>query len=211
MTSNSIIHGIPAYIEPQCLIERGYKRDKTSDIYSFGKSFGKFQTNGDWIKREGNDINSSDNVPTIKGKKRNGDALCNCQTLSTLYISDDRLRLYGSKQLVDILQNTNLKTLKLYRVSFLVDAVRNNTTLTSLDLDDNRLKKSSIETALGKSSKETWAEIYDIIDPLFEGVRTTKKGLFRNDDYYELYRDGNTEEAYFDYTYGPVYKPNGTV
>ncbi|RIB14264.1 hypothetical protein C2G38_2195644 [Gigaspora rosea] len=44
MTSNSIIHGIPAYIEPQCLIERGYKHDKTSDIYSFGKSFGKFQT-----------------------------------------------------------------------------------------------------------------------------------------------------------------------
>ncbi|KAF0527409.1 protein-histidine kinase [Gigaspora margarita] len=65
--------------------------------------------------------------------------------------------------------------------------------------------------ALGKSSKETWAEIYDIINPLFEGVRTTKKGLFRNDDYYELYRDGYTEETYFDYTYSPVIKLDGTV
>ncbi|RIB14594.1 hypothetical protein C2G38_2248139 [Gigaspora rosea] len=43
MTSNSIIHGIPAYIEPQCLIERGYKHDKTSEIYSFRKSFGNFK------------------------------------------------------------------------------------------------------------------------------------------------------------------------
>ncbi|KAF0542819.1 kinase-like protein [Gigaspora margarita] len=37
MTSNSIIHGMPAYIEPQCLIKQGYKRDMRSDIYSFGE------------------------------------------------------------------------------------------------------------------------------------------------------------------------------
>ncbi|KAF0544875.1 kinase-like protein [Gigaspora margarita] len=36
ITSNSTVHGMPAYIEPQCLIEQGYKRDKRSDIYSFG-------------------------------------------------------------------------------------------------------------------------------------------------------------------------------
>ncbi|KAF0502373.1 kinase-like protein [Gigaspora margarita] len=36
MTSNSIVHGMPAYVEPQCLIKKGYKRDKRSDIYSFG-------------------------------------------------------------------------------------------------------------------------------------------------------------------------------
>ncbi|KAF0445078.1 kinase-like protein [Gigaspora margarita] len=36
MTSNSIIHGMPAYVEPQCLVKKGYKRDERSDIYSFG-------------------------------------------------------------------------------------------------------------------------------------------------------------------------------
>ncbi|KAF0553894.1 kinase-like protein [Gigaspora margarita] len=36
MTSNSIVHGMPAYVEPQCLIKKRYKRDKSSDIYSFG-------------------------------------------------------------------------------------------------------------------------------------------------------------------------------
>ncbi|KAF0541364.1 kinase-like protein [Gigaspora margarita] len=40
ITSNSIFHGMPAYIEPQCFINQGYKRDKRSDIYSFGKMLG---------------------------------------------------------------------------------------------------------------------------------------------------------------------------
>ncbi|RIB30623.1 hypothetical protein C2G38_2152075 [Gigaspora rosea] len=35
-TSSSIIHGMPAYIEPQCFIDQKYKRDKRSDVYSFG-------------------------------------------------------------------------------------------------------------------------------------------------------------------------------
>ncbi|RIB14257.1 hypothetical protein C2G38_2195631 [Gigaspora rosea] len=132
MTSNTIIHGIPAYIEPQCLIERGYKYDKTSDIYSFGKSFGKFQTSPK---------PSFKYTPNVK----------KCRTVvgssAKETISTPQIMFQQSK----------------------VDAVRNNTTLISLDLDDNRLKKSSIETALGKSSKETWAGIYDIIDPLFDG------------------------------------------
>ncbi|RIB22836.1 kinase-like domain-containing protein [Gigaspora rosea] len=37
MTSNSTVCGMPAYIEPQCFINDGYKRDKRSDIYSFGQ------------------------------------------------------------------------------------------------------------------------------------------------------------------------------
>ncbi|KAF0522636.1 kinase-like protein [Gigaspora margarita] len=36
-TSNSIVHGMPQYIEPQCLIKSGYKRNKGSDVYSFGQ------------------------------------------------------------------------------------------------------------------------------------------------------------------------------
>ncbi|KAF0444673.1 kinase-like protein [Gigaspora margarita] len=36
-SSNSILIGMPEYIEPQCLIKHGYKRDKRSDVYSFGQ------------------------------------------------------------------------------------------------------------------------------------------------------------------------------
>ncbi|RIB24792.1 kinase-like domain-containing protein [Gigaspora rosea] len=36
MASNSIICGMPAYTEPNCFVNNKYKRDKKSDIYSFG-------------------------------------------------------------------------------------------------------------------------------------------------------------------------------
>ncbi|KAF0558628.1 kinase-like protein [Gigaspora margarita] len=36
MTSNSMVQGMPAYVEPQCFIKERYKRDKKSDIYSLG-------------------------------------------------------------------------------------------------------------------------------------------------------------------------------
>ncbi|KAF0527408.1 kinase-like protein [Gigaspora margarita] len=36
MTSNSKVHGMPAYIEPQCFLNEKYRRDMKSDIYSFG-------------------------------------------------------------------------------------------------------------------------------------------------------------------------------
>lgn len=36
ITSNSLLRGIPAYIDPQCHMQKGYKRFKSSDIFSFG-------------------------------------------------------------------------------------------------------------------------------------------------------------------------------
>ncbi|GBC02121.1 hypothetical protein RclHR1_04460011 [Rhizophagus clarus] len=36
MKSNSLLRGIPAYIDPQCHKKKGYKRSKASDIFSFG-------------------------------------------------------------------------------------------------------------------------------------------------------------------------------
>ena len=38
-TSNSKVHGIHGYIEPQCYKNRRYKRNKKSDIYSLGVLF----------------------------------------------------------------------------------------------------------------------------------------------------------------------------
>ncbi|KAF0548833.1 kinase-like protein [Gigaspora margarita] len=36
MTSNSIVCGMPAYVEPRCLFDQKYRRDKRSDVYSAG-------------------------------------------------------------------------------------------------------------------------------------------------------------------------------
>src|ERR1700752_1366254 len=36
MTSSSIVHGMPEYIEPKCFTDPKYKRNKKSDVYSLG-------------------------------------------------------------------------------------------------------------------------------------------------------------------------------
>ncbi|KAF0561596.1 kinase-like protein [Gigaspora margarita] len=36
ITSNSNLHGIQAYVEPQCLVNDKYRRNMKSDVYSFG-------------------------------------------------------------------------------------------------------------------------------------------------------------------------------
>ncbi|KAF0467440.1 map kinase kinase kinase [Gigaspora margarita] len=36
MNSNSIVRGMPAYVEPQCILKKEYQRDKRSDVYSAG-------------------------------------------------------------------------------------------------------------------------------------------------------------------------------
>ncbi|KAF0547904.1 kinase-like protein [Gigaspora margarita] len=43
ITSNSNVHGMPAYVEPQCLINDKYRRNVKSDVYSFGVILWEFQ------------------------------------------------------------------------------------------------------------------------------------------------------------------------
>ncbi|KAF0544558.1 protein-histidine kinase [Gigaspora margarita] len=64
---------------------------------------------------------------------------------------------------------------------------------------------------LGKTIKEAWPNAHVLIIPLCENVRTTRKGLFRSDEYIETLRDGYKEETYFDYAYSPIFKSDGTV
>ncbi|CAG8489317.1 11858_t:CDS:2, partial [Dentiscutata heterogama] len=42
-------------------------------------------------------------------------------------------------------------------------------------------------------------------------VRTTEKGIYNNDQLFELQRDGYIEEAYFDYSCNPIFKSDGSV
>lgn len=64
--------------------------------------------------------------------------------------------------------------------------------------------------ALGSSSKETFAEIWDSIGPMFADVMTGKAVSFP-DLMLPLNRNGFTEECYFDFSYSPIKMENGEV
>jgi PAS domain S-box-containing protein len=64
--------------------------------------------------------------------------------------------------------------------------------------------------ALGISSRETFAEIWDIIGAMFDDVMTGKAVGFP-DFMLPLNRNGYIEECYFDFSYSPIKKKNGEV
>ena len=64
--------------------------------------------------------------------------------------------------------------------------------------------------ALGSSTRQTFAEIWDIIGPMFEGVmRGTPTTLV--DFMLPLDRHGFTEECYFIFSYSPIRQEDGAV
>lgn len=64
--------------------------------------------------------------------------------------------------------------------------------------------------ALGISSRETFAEIWHIIDAMFDGVMQGKAVGFP-DFMLPLDRHGYVEECYFDFSYSPIRQENGEV
>lgn len=64
--------------------------------------------------------------------------------------------------------------------------------------------------ALGISTKQTFSEIWDIIGPMFDGVMEGKPIGFP-DFMLPLNRNGFVEECYFDFSYSPIRKEDGTV
>jgi PAS domain S-box-containing protein len=64
--------------------------------------------------------------------------------------------------------------------------------------------------ALGISTRETFAEIWHIIGPMFDGVMQGKAVGFP-DFMLPLNRNGFIEECYFDFSYSPIRKENGEV
>ncbi|MDY0747693.1 PAS domain-containing protein [Paucibacter sp. R3-3] len=65
--------------------------------------------------------------------------------------------------------------------------------------------------ALGRSIRQVWAEIADVIAPLMEGVLATGEATWIPDGYLALERHGGPEETYFSYSFGPVRIEDGTV
>ena len=64
--------------------------------------------------------------------------------------------------------------------------------------------------ALGISSRETFAEIWETIGPMFDDVMKGKAVSFP-DFMVPLNRNGFTEECYFDFSYSPIKTENGDV
>ncbi|RIB28827.1 hypothetical protein C2G38_2156934 [Gigaspora rosea] len=62
---------------------------------------------------------------------------------------------------------------------------------------------------LGKSVNEVYMPDYQLSQ--LKNVMTTGKGVFQKEQYVERLRSGYKEEMYFDYTFSPIFKSNGSV
>ncbi|RIB04500.1 hypothetical protein C2G38_675830 [Gigaspora rosea] len=66
--------------------------------------------------------------------------------------------------------------------------------------------------AFGKLAKDIWCEIFETRMSIeFNSVITSGKGFFLRDQLCTLQRDGYDEDAYFSYTYSPIFKSDGTI
>ena len=65
--------------------------------------------------------------------------------------------------------------------------------------------------ALGRPGYEVWAEIWDIIGPMFDQVMNEGVATWSEDQLLPLNRFGYVEECYFYYSYSPVRGEDGTV
>lgn len=65
--------------------------------------------------------------------------------------------------------------------------------------------------ALGRPARENWAELWDDLRPLLDGVRETGKTFFAKDRPFYIERHGYGETVYFDVSYSAVPDADGTV
>ncbi|RUR84200.1 hypothetical protein PCC6912_17940 [Chlorogloeopsis fritschii PCC 6912] len=65
--------------------------------------------------------------------------------------------------------------------------------------------------ALGKPGKEVWSEIWDIVGTQLHSVLKTGKATWSDDLLLLVNRYGYTEEAYFTYSYSPIFLETGEV
>ncbi|KAG9305216.1 hypothetical protein G9A89_010724 [Geosiphon pyriformis] len=65
--------------------------------------------------------------------------------------------------------------------------------------------------ALGKPASEVWAEVWDRIGPIFEDVVSTGKGKYNDNLMFYIKRAGYSEEAYFSFTFSPIFTMDKTV
>lgn len=65
--------------------------------------------------------------------------------------------------------------------------------------------------ALGQKGKDCWPEIWDIIFPLIQQVRTTGEATWSEDQLVPIYRNGKIEDVYWTFGYSPIRGEAGTI
>lgn len=65
--------------------------------------------------------------------------------------------------------------------------------------------------AIGKPGKEVWAEIWDFVGPMIEGVYKTGRAVYFEDQPIGFYRNGRMEDIYWTFSYSPAYADNGQI
>ena len=65
--------------------------------------------------------------------------------------------------------------------------------------------------ALGRPCREVWSEIWDVIEPMLDGVAATGEATWSEDQLLLLERRGYPEECYFSFSFSPVRGEAGAV
>ena len=65
--------------------------------------------------------------------------------------------------------------------------------------------------AMGRPGREVWAEIWDIIGPMLDGVFRNGDATWSDDQMLPLRRSGYTEECYFTFAYSPIRDETGGI
>lgn len=65
--------------------------------------------------------------------------------------------------------------------------------------------------ALGRPYPEVWEELWDEVEELFAAVFEERRGTWREDQRFTVYRSGFAEEAFFTYSLSPVVDAGGDV
>lgn len=64
---------------------------------------------------------------------------------------------------------------------------------------------------IGKKGRELWADVWDFAGPLFEQVLTTGEPVWFEDQLVPFYRNGKTENVYWNSAYSPIYDDAGKI
>ena len=65
--------------------------------------------------------------------------------------------------------------------------------------------------ALGKPCREVWTEIWDVIEPMLQGVVATSEATWSDNQLLILQRHGFPEECYFSFSFSPVRSEDDAV
>lgn len=65
--------------------------------------------------------------------------------------------------------------------------------------------------ALGQGGSECWREVWPVVGPQIAGVMNQGQSIFLPNQLVPIYRNGQLEDVYWNYSYSPVFSSDGTI